>query len=289
MLPMSIRCNTRGNYISGGTKFNSREEEVVGDTYLGIEIFRFYLKCTECSAELTIKTDPRNSDYVVEWGVTGNFEPWRELDEVVKNAKRRRAAEETGNAMKSLENKTLDSKKEMNVVAALDEMKSMKSRHTTVSVDSMLEALQSAYAAKEKKLEEKETAAIKSIVFHIPKILRMRKIYATNEKSLNNNLKKRKFSEEFPDKPADALAETTSRDIWNDRGKSAGSQDRSESKLLLNSSLVRIAVVKKAAPISSLSASVEGTKQDKADKKGGGSSFRLQSKCQNYGISIDDD
>ncbi|XP_039170950.1 uncharacterized protein LOC104452047 [Eucalyptus grandis] len=109
------------------------------------------------------------------------------------------------------------------------------------------------------------------------------------EASFVLEMQKIKFSEEFPDKPADALAETTSRDIWNDRGKSAGSQDRSESKLLLNSSLVRIAVVKKAAPISSLSASVEGTKQDEADKKGGGSSFRLQSKCQNYGISIDDD
>lgn len=51
-------------------------------TYLGIQIFRFYFKCTKCSAELTMKTDPQNSDYVVESGAARNFEPWRDEEEV---------------------------------------------------------------------------------------------------------------------------------------------------------------------------------------------------------------
>lgn len=29
-----------------------------------------------------MKTDPQNSDYIVESGATRNFEPWREEDEV---------------------------------------------------------------------------------------------------------------------------------------------------------------------------------------------------------------
>ncbi|XP_060961543.1 uncharacterized protein LOC115705793 [Cannabis sativa] len=166
MLPMSIRCNTCGNYIYKGTKFNSRKEDVVGETYLGIQIFRFYFKCTRCSAELAMKTDPQNSDYVVESGAMRNFEPWRDEDEQVDKEKQKRELEEVGDAMKSLENRTLDSKREMDIMAALDEMKSMKSRHATVSVDAMLEALQHTAAQKEKKLEEEDEALIKSVVFH---------------------------------------------------------------------------------------------------------------------------
>lgn len=168
MLPMSIRCNTCGNYIYKGTKFNSRKEDVIGETYLGIQIFRFYFKCTKCSAELAMKTDPQNSDYVVEAGATRNFEPWRDKDEELENEKRKRESEEMGDAMKSLENRTLDSKREMDIMATLDEMKSMKSRHATVSVDAMLAALQSTGEDQEKKLDEEDEALIKSI-FNGPK------------------------------------------------------------------------------------------------------------------------
>ncbi|MED6150710.1 hypothetical protein PIB30_075101 [Stylosanthes scabra] len=161
MLPMSIRCNTCGNYIYKGTKFNSRKEDVIGETYLGIQIFRFYFKCTKCSAELTMKTDPQNSDYVVESGATRNFEPWRAEDEEADGLKRKRESEEMGDAMKSLENRTLDSKREMDILAALDEMKSMKSRHATVTVDEMLAALQRTSDDKEKRLEEEDEALIK--------------------------------------------------------------------------------------------------------------------------------
>ncbi|KAH9615790.1 hypothetical protein KSS87_019887 [Heliosperma pusillum] len=174
MLPMSIRCNTCGNYIYKGTKFNSRKEDAAGENYLGIQIVRFYFKCTKCSAEITMKTDPRNSDYTVEAGASRNFEPWRNKDEELDKEKKKRDAEEMGDAMKSLENRTLDSKREMDIMSALDEMKSMKSRHATVSVDDMLKALQRTGEDEEEdpnleqKLDEADEALIKSI-FHAPK------------------------------------------------------------------------------------------------------------------------
>ncbi|KAH7351862.1 hypothetical protein KP509_19G017800 [Ceratopteris richardii] len=166
MLPMSIRCNTCGNYIYKGTKFNSRKEDVVGETYLGIQIFRFYFKCTKCSAEITYKTDPKNSDYTVEAGATRNFEPWRSEDEAIDEAKKKRDAEEMGDSMKALENRTLDSKREMDIISTLDELISMKARHQAIGTEVGLEALRRSAELKEKELAEEDERILQTVVFH---------------------------------------------------------------------------------------------------------------------------
>ena len=44
MAPFSMRCNTCGEYIYKGKKFNARKETVEGEDYHGIKIFRFYIK-----------------------------------------------------------------------------------------------------------------------------------------------------------------------------------------------------------------------------------------------------
>jgi hypothetical protein len=59
MLPMSVRCDTCGNFLYIGTKFNMRKETVLDQDYLGIKIFRFYFKCSRCHAEIAMKTDPK--------------------------------------------------------------------------------------------------------------------------------------------------------------------------------------------------------------------------------------
>lgn len=46
-----------------------------------------------------------------------------------------REEEERGNAMKALENRTLDSKREMDIMAALDEMRSLRARHAGVTTE----------------------------------------------------------------------------------------------------------------------------------------------------------
>ncbi|XP_021723282.1 coiled-coil domain-containing protein 94 homolog isoform X2 [Chenopodium quinoa] len=244
MLPMSIRCNTCGNYIYKGTKFNSRKEDVIGETYLGIQVFRFYFKCTKCSAELAMKTDPQNSDYVVEAGATRNFEPWRDKDEEIEKEKMKRDSEEMGDAMKSLENRTLDSKREMDILATLDEMKSMRSRHATVSVDAMLEALQRTGEDKEKKLDEEDEALIKSI-FNGPKQY-VRRIDDEewdddNDEIANdsvNSVKRQKLSDDAS-KPTDVLTKSNiSEDLSN--------KEHSDSKQpTLQTSSVRFLVKKK--------------------------------------------
>jgi hypothetical protein len=137
MAPFSMRCNACGEYIYKGKKFNARKEPVAGEHYLGIQIFRFYIRCTRysfssfslnafffsltsltkrCAAELTFKTDPKNSDYVAEIGVQRNFEPWR--DDTTEQLAADREQEEENNPMKALENRTLDSKREMVIISS---------------------------------------------------------------------------------------------------------------------------------------------------------------------------
>jgi len=155
MLPMSVRCNTCGNFMYKGTKFNTRMEDVKGESYLGIKIFRFYYKCTNCGSEFCMKTDPKTTDYIVEAGATRNYEPWRDKEQAKEDAKSKREEEEKGNAMKALENRTIDSKREMDILTALDEMKSLKARHEVVNLDLALAALKRANQEDEKTLEER--------------------------------------------------------------------------------------------------------------------------------------
>ncbi|XP_026306473.1 splicing factor YJU2 [Piliocolobus tephrosceles] len=57
MAPFNMRCKTCGEYIYKGKKFNARKETVQNEVYLGLPIFRFYIKCTRCLAEITFKVD----------------------------------------------------------------------------------------------------------------------------------------------------------------------------------------------------------------------------------------
>ncbi|KAL3151206.1 hypothetical protein ABBQ38_013049 [Trebouxia sp. C0009 RCD-2024] len=88
-----------------------------------------------------MKTDPENTDYTMEHGASRNYEPWREKAKQTNTALADREEEERGNAMKQLENRTLDSKREMDIMAALDEMQSLNARHARVNTDAALAAL----------------------------------------------------------------------------------------------------------------------------------------------------
>ncbi|GAA5970613.1 hypothetical protein JCM11641_007370 [Rhodosporidiobolus odoratus] len=140
MAPFSMRCNTCGEYIYKGKKFNARKETVQGEEYYGIKIFRFYIKCPTCSSEITFKTDPKNSDYNAEHGAQRNFEPWRAGEEDKdedKLALLEAQEEEELNPMASLETKAIDSKREMDILDALQEIRSRNSRIDTAAKGDM--------------------------------------------------------------------------------------------------------------------------------------------------------
>ncbi|ETV87697.1 hypothetical protein H257_01180 [Aphanomyces astaci] len=138
MLPFSIQCNACGEFMYQGKKFNSRKEDVMDEDYFGVKIFRFYIRCSMCSNEITFKTDPKNGDYATEHGCKRNFEQWREREADEAAILKEREEEEKGDSMKALENRTLDSKREMDIIDALDEIKAINQRHAKVDTDAIL-------------------------------------------------------------------------------------------------------------------------------------------------------
>nr|POE72897.1 pre-mrna-splicing factor cwf16 [Quercus suber] len=138
MAPFSMKCTSCGEYIYKGRKFNARKE-TTEEKYYAITIFRFYIRCTRCSAEITFKTDPKNMDYACEKGARRNFEIWREAklaEETEEEMMDRLEREENErDAMKELEKKTLDARTEMQIADALDEVRTRNAARERTDID----------------------------------------------------------------------------------------------------------------------------------------------------------
>eukprot|EP01129_Flabellula_baltica_P008857 TRINITY_DN3543_c0_g2_i1.p1 TRINITY_DN3543_c0_g2~~TRINITY_DN3543_c0_g2_i1.p1 ORF type:complete len:257 (-),score=70.57 TRINITY_DN3543_c0_g2_i1:61-720(-) len=164
MVPMSIRCTTCGEYIYKGKKFNARKEAVRGELYMGIKIFRFYIKCVRCSNEITIRTDPKRCDYTCEFGAVrvnedGIAGGGGTHDEVFGDK------EEKGmDIFNELEKKRFDSKREMEIMNGLDEIRSLKSRHSKLDPDELLKKFdEQAPKEEEIDLDEEEAALLEMV------------------------------------------------------------------------------------------------------------------------------
>ena len=129
MTPCNMKCNTCGDYIAKGKKFNARKETVEGEDYLGLHIYRFYIKCPTCMAEITFKTDPKNCDYELEHGATRNFQALRLAEMQAKKEAEDAEEEEKLNPMKMLENRTEASRREMQELEDLEELKELSARN----------------------------------------------------------------------------------------------------------------------------------------------------------------
>jgi hypothetical protein len=148
------RCTTCGEYIYRGKKFNARKEDVLGKTYLGIQVYRFYIKCTKCLAEITFlvnfihlvrlvwflskmsnpfenisKTDPENQDYAMENGAMRNFESVRLAEKQADQEAKQEKEDEANNPMKLLENRTRDSRREMAILETLEDIKELNMKN----------------------------------------------------------------------------------------------------------------------------------------------------------------
>eukprot|EP00112_Aurelia_sp_Birch-Aquarium-sp1_P012878 Seg2713.5 transcript_id=Seg2713.5/GoldUCD/mRNA.D3Y31 product="YJU2 splicing factor" protein_id=Seg2713.5/GoldUCD/D3Y31 len=164
MAPFSMRCKTCGDYIYKGRKFNARQETVNNETYLGLRIFRFYIRCPKCLSEITFKTDPENTDYTMEEGAIRNFEAFRLAKKQEQKAKEEKEEEELNNPMKALENRTMESRQEMDMLEKLEELKDLNARHAAVDHDQLIrDHILVDEEARKRKQEEADEALIKSV------------------------------------------------------------------------------------------------------------------------------
>ncbi|WVF70717.1 hypothetical protein IAT40_005510 [Kwoniella sp. CBS 6097] len=146
MAPFSMRCNRCGEYVYKGKKFNARKETAQNEEYYGIKIFRFYIKCPMCSSEITFKTDPKNADYICEQGATRNFENWTETGDkagVMPDAAADDEYDSDGNpteakverdAMADLERSQEQSRREME---AMDELADLRQRNARLEISNV--------------------------------------------------------------------------------------------------------------------------------------------------------
>ncbi|CAO1628185.1 unnamed protein product [Sympodiomycopsis kandeliae] len=165
MAPFSMACKSCKEYIYKGRKFNARKELVADQNYYGIKIFRFYIKCTRCSAEITFKTDPRNTDYEMEHGATRNYEPWKEptsqdgvddedplaylaeeerikeLEAMGKDPSKEKNKNIDQDPLLALEERQKESKREMELLDQLQDLRSRNARLDKVDTNDLLDRL----------------------------------------------------------------------------------------------------------------------------------------------------
>ncbi|XP_028293976.1 splicing factor YJU2 [Gouania willdenowi] len=202
MAPFNMRCKTCGEYIYKGKKFNARKETVQNELYMGLPIFRFYIKCTRCLAEITFKTDPENTDYAMEHGATRNFQAEKLLEEEVSRIQQERDDEELNNPMKVLENRTKDSKLEMEVLENLQELKELNQRQAQVDYEGMI-AKYREIERREKEREKEEDELELRDVLELSRVKRL--IDSDSDDEEESSSSSTQLQRSNTDKPTDIL------------------------------------------------------------------------------------
>lgn len=128
-------CLTCDGYLYEGTRFNALKEARRGEDCQGIPIVRFHVRCTRCSAEVTIRTDPEAFGYVCEkgakrsrWGSPAEATGAQRRDRPAKKAGQGEEEDPKRDAVAELETKTAEARREMSLADALDEIRMRNSR-----------------------------------------------------------------------------------------------------------------------------------------------------------------
>lgn len=168
MAPCNMKCYTCGEYIAKGKKFNARKEDVENMTYLGVRIYRFYIKCPGCLAEISFRTDPESTDYIIEAGAHRNFQALKLAEEQAAKEDDEEKEKIASNPMLLLENRTQQSQYEMEVLESLEDLRELNDRHAGLDLVKIVGKFDDERKLTEEQREEAEhLAALKALGYEM--------------------------------------------------------------------------------------------------------------------------
>ena len=222
MAPCNMRCTTCGEYIYKGRKFNAKKEDVDDMNHLGLRIYRFYIKCTSCLSEICFRTDPANTDYVLEAGATRNFEALAKAEKQAEMEQKAYQEELKNNPMKLLEERTQASKNEMELMESLEELQEMNKRSVKIDYDSMLAKYDKIREEEARKQEEADDNYVKSVFGKDASGSKVKRIVEDDDDSSDEDKPRTKLPkvEKATDFLGNPIEPKTSNNSWN---KSIGS------------------------------------------------------------------
>ncbi|KAF2357187.1 CWC16 protein, partial [Trinorchestia longiramus] len=156
MAPCNMKCYTCGEYIAKGKKFNARKEDVDDMNFLGIRIYRFYIRCPGCISEISFRTDPASTDYVLEAGAHRNFQALKLAEEQAAREAKEAQDEIESNPMLLLENRTQQSQYEMDLLETLEDLRDQNDRHAGIDLSAVAGKYQKERELTAEQLEEQE-------------------------------------------------------------------------------------------------------------------------------------
>lgn len=212
--------------------------------HLGLRIYRFYIKCTACLSEISFRTDPANTDYVLEAGATRNFEALSKAEKQAELDEKAYQEEIKLNPMKLLEERTEASKNEMERMEALEELHELNKRNLKNELPdamiSKLNEMQKVVEQKEDEAEKQDEEFVMSVFGKDSNNQKIKRIVEDSDEDDDQSQAPRKQPK--IDKPTDILSNRTiDKEKKNDWEKSIGG--------LSKKSTLKGMIVKKKASI----------------------------------------
>merc|ERR1712224_1145733 len=121
--------------------FNMRKENIVGEDYLGLQIYRFFLRCPQCASTISFKTDPKNGDYIIDCGATRAADPLK-IHEVKLEGFTKKYLNERENKQEFSKSGPIYSNPCDEILAEIERERQIRVRRDNIDTDAVLRAIE---------------------------------------------------------------------------------------------------------------------------------------------------